>query len=359
VEVNEGLLLVNVRARGQEADRGFSDGASQSSEAFLVTKCLEVRREMQRLQSSAAGLELENEISRLQHLEGSRRPGKWTSPDEALDREQLKTWCRLRDEFLTLLGRTYALEDEGLLRLYGQRVVDWEQWQADLERAHLDWNRHLRELFLVREGPGNEVTLAVFSEQTQWLLDLTGAYYHLGLGQGWQVQLWQFVPRPAAGPGKKTSLARRVVSDSEKFLNPAGKIWVRPWDERKKQLEKAELVQPLEGVVGAALEIRGSAVNWRLTGETGLHILQGKNSGKCLVEAGACSMKEFVPPEGVERRGAIGSQPKRRIYQLERGEVEDLMLRRKFRIRTAELHLLLAEITDQLLQDRIRDMLNS
>ncbi len=90
----------------------------------MVTAGLDLRREMQRLQRSAAGLEMYNEIARLQHLAKRRRPGAWTSAEDARDLERLTQWQRLRDALQALFDRLCTLEDANLLALHGQGTID-------------------------------------------------------------------------------------------------------------------------------------------------------------------------------------------------------------------------------------------
>ncbi len=151
---------------------------------------------------------------------------------------------------------------------------------------------------------------------------------------------------------------RRLVLEPDRLFRGAAKMPVRRWDADDKTLLPPESVDATAGVIGCALTIKGPAVQLRFGPEDGLHVFQDpKGGGKCLVDARPGDIGTYDPPEGIERRGAIGGQPKRRVYQLSRGEAEDLLLRVK--LHAAELHRIIDAATDRVMRRRLREMLET
>src|SRR5262249_32033278 len=72
-------------------------------------------------------------------------------------------------------------------------------------------------------------------------------------------------------------------------------------------------------VLGMARGLPGPAARARFMPEAGLHLfraVKAQEGGRCLVETSEGPVAQYVPPEGVTRRGAIGTQARRRTYDL-------------------------------------------
>jgi ATP-dependent Clp protease ATP-binding subunit ClpA len=354
VELQADSLQVRVRSRLDVSSLAERDVQKRPVE--VVTAGLELRREMQRLQRSAAGLEMHNEIARLEQIEKSRRRGSWQSPEDARDSERLNTWRRLRDRFDALLQTMCALEDDSVLALHGHGTLDAAEIETAIERMRRGWDDGLVELFLVRQGQADQMVLAVFGEKPDLLVLLTAAYFHVLANLGARTRLWQYLPGLPARDGKSVP-ARRLVNDPERLFHQHSKISVRRWDADGKTLLAPESVDALVGVVGCALEIAGPAIQLRFGGESGLHVFtDARQDGRCLVDTGPAGIADYQPPAGIDRRGAIAGA-KRRVYHLDRGDVEDLALRQILHV--SDLRHALEEASDRTLRRRIREMLNS
>jgi ATP-dependent Clp protease ATP-binding subunit ClpA len=354
VELREDQLSIKVRARTDETGRQLGSGGTVAAAAELVTAGLDLRREMQRLERSAAGLEMHNEIARLAHLAKRHRPGAWTSAEDASDLDRLGQWQRLRDAQQALFGRICALEDANLLALYGRGTLDADGLARALDELGRQWENRLIELFLMRERHGDRVTLGIFSEQPALLVQLAQAYWKTAAYRKARSALWQYQPPAHDKPGKPLL---RFVLDPERLFHGAPKVAVRRWDPEAGTLRPQESVDATMGVIGCALTIKGPAVQLRFA-EDGLHIFRDpKGGGRCLVDVRAGDISTYEPPEGIERRGAVAGQPKRRVYQLERGEAEDALLGVK--LRADELHEIIDEATERMMRRRLREMLDS
>ena len=103
-----------------------------------------------------------------------------------------------------------------------------------------------------------------------------------------------------------------------------------------------------------------------IAAEAGLHqFISTHIGGKCLVDAselplrGAKENTFYLPPAGIERRGAIGAQAKRRIIHVDRGMVEDVHLDRKQSWDGNSLANLVAELMEENLRNNARGLLTS
>jgi ATP-dependent Clp protease ATP-binding subunit ClpA len=356
VDLLDGALRVKVRARTEETGRQLGAHALAPAEAALVTAGLDLRREMQQLQRCSAGLEMHNQIVRLEHLVKRHGPDGYKSPEGAQELQQLEQWRGLRDGFAGLFERVCVLDDETLLGVHEHGALDATQLAGELDGLRRVWEDRLIELYLIGEGHADVLTLAVFSEQPALLRRLTTAYLQVGRRRATSVVLFQYLPRPA-DRDKKAPPALRWVVESERFERGAAKIRVRRWKPEGGYFP-AESVDSLAGVIGCAVVICGAVIQLRFSSESGLHIFhEAKGGGRCLVESAPGDIGHYVPPEGIDRRGAIGNRPKRRIYHLERGEVEDVALERRFH--TGDLEAVVDEATELMLRRRIRAMLDS
>jgi hypothetical protein len=265
---------------------------------------------------------------------------------------------RVRDTCRELWERACVLENDSLLAIHGRALFD-VAILAELPALRRRWEDVLLELYILREGAGETVTMAIFGEQPTSVLRLTAAY-HRAVGTGAQrVAVWQFLPGPPAPRDRRLPPAARLVTTPDRLFRGAAKITIRRWDPLQSAFLAAEQVAAMDGVIGCALEIRGPAALLRFVSEDGLHTFhEARGNSICLVDTSAGSVTMYTPPEGIDRRGAIGNQDHRRIYRLEQDEIEDLILDRKFRVRADELHLTLADVIEQVLRRRVRRMLD-
>jgi hypothetical protein len=78
--------------------------------------------------------------------------------------------------------------------------------------------------------------------------------------------------------------------------------------------------------IGIGMQIRALAATPRFAPESGLHVLKSSKQGqpaRVLIEGTESELEAYLPPEGITRRGAIGSQARRRVYDRTLEMVED------------------------------------
>ena len=358
-------LNIHVRARTDEGGRQTAAHGLDTATVQTVGGCVELRRDVQRMERCSAVTELLNEIFRLERIEKRLREGRRVSPSEDTARlGRLSHFRKVRDDLEELRRESYALEDEALLALYGQEPMDRARLASGLERGRQRWNRLLRTLYLMRFEKPDDVTVAVFSEVPELLLQLAGAYAAVAGRLGGTVEVWQLLP-PREGRGQGSSPERRLVLPPPPPFGSFDRLRVRRWDREKKLFPEAETwVAAWEGVIGVALVIQAAAAFPLFRAEDGLHQFNAaRNAGKCLVDTsplpmtGAGEHSFYMPPTGIERRGTIGGQQRRRIYHPERETVEDLLLSRKVPWKDPSLENLLADLLDEAFLESARSIL--
>jgi ATP-dependent Clp protease ATP-binding subunit ClpA len=344
VGLKEDCLDVSVRARTDETGRLATTAGGSPVLREMAPACLDLRRDLQGLQQCPAMLELLNEIYRLEKLE-KRRDFSYNPHLVALQ--------RVRDAQDDLYRRITTLEDQALLTLYSEPAGDTavsgegERLCDELAAGLQKWTELLLALYALGFEKPNEVMVVIFSEQPDLLVSLASAYYALaGRHQG-MASVWQFLASREGQEAGSTPEKRLVTHPEQAFGE--GAIGVRWFDREKKALLNDEVLVPARnGVLGFGMVIEAEAAYLRFAPELGLHEFRGvKQQGKCLVETSDQPMMAYVPPEGIARRGAIGGQTKRRLYSLERGFVEDLLLNRKFDCSKDGLETVLAETLEQ------------
>src|SRR5262249_14215630 len=158
-------LQIHVRARTDEGGRQAGAHGIDAASVETAGGCVELRRDVQRLERCSAVRELLNEIFRLERIEKRVREGKWVSPSEDTQRlGRLAQFRKLRDELRQSWDGAVELEDEALLRLHSQEALDHERLRGSLDEGRQRFNRLLRSLFVMRFDRPDEVTVAVFSQ---------------------------------------------------------------------------------------------------------------------------------------------------------------------------------------------------
>ena len=136
---------------------------------------------------------------------------------------------------------------------------------------------------------------------------------------------------------------------------------MRAFDDKTKTLLPEERVaSPMESVVGLGLAVRAPAALPRFIGEHGLHVFRtAQANGTCLVDTSDCAWREYEPPAGMDRRGNIGRQERRRTYDFSRGILEDERLPGKKLYANADsLPVVLGSALEQVLAHNVKAILN-
>ena len=275
------------------------------------------------------------------------------------DLEVLATLARLRrvaDALKGLQAQVYSLEEEALIDLHGETPVNGPLIETELAGAEGQLHEALLALYVLRFPNPDVVLLAIYSEEPERLFELARAYERL-VGTGSlkrPVEVWQFLPTQA-GRDRDPAPERRLIVAPANYFEGETTIAVRDWDKRTKSLKREEhSAHARQGVIGVSLTLRGTNVFPLLAPETGLHtFVTPKEVQTCLVETSDRTALEYQPPDGIDRRGFIGSQSKRRTYNISQEKIEDALLDARFHWSGHLLDGVLAEVIDQHLRRRL------
>ncbi len=367
VGLSDDTLTVQVRARTDEAGRPLGAQGAQGEVVELVARCVELRRDLQRLHRCSPVLELINEIFRLERLEKRlKQKDRFVHYENTEGLKDLPRLRLLREELEAVSRTVFHLEEEGLVPLYEQGPLAPEEYAPRLTECRARFERLLLTLYLRRFDKPDAVTLAIYSEQQERLFALAQSYFEIARDRGGQVEVWHILP-PSSGRDRNAAPERRMVLEAREAFAQLETVRVRSWDlERRSWAPRSLTVPPRDGVIGLVLAIAAPAGYPFFAMENGLHLFtSSKSPGRCLVESSTLPMightdgSFYQPPAGIERRGAIGSQGKRRTYLLDAQEAQDLWLNRKFTWDRGELTQALARMMDQRLLAEARTLLHS
>jgi ATP-dependent Clp protease ATP-binding subunit ClpA len=401
VSLENDSLRIHARPRTDTSGRVVSAGTGTSFLAEAANRCVEFRRNVQVLEGCRTVREFRNELFQLEreqqrfeqaqrrHLarmarlvgapEDVRRRAEAAAPRLGpAEQERLSQLTRLREiaeGLRDLVSGTAALEDEALLALYASAGVETFD-PADLEAAALPLRRRWDELVLTlycRQFPHcDRITLALFSEDRAWLAELAAAYIGAARYFGMTFDLMACrLPEPGRSPSAK-DLERGPVEESE---TPGAKQYWRKdiliaasiGREPEREVLVRDLVADADALLaelpprlpGLALELHGPAAAPRFTPEQGLHLLRSPKQPQaaCLVVATTEALTAYVPPPGITRKGAIGTQDRRRTCDRGAGVLEDVLLARRIAWQNRSLTAALTEAITEYLRRGLRTML--
>ncbi len=405
VSLEEGALRCAVKPRTDAAGRPLSASTGAAAQTVAAEEAVRLRRLVQALERCRALRELHNELYQLereqerfekrQRVHAVRMARLAEAPEEVrrralasapvvrpADQERMARVARLRqaaDRVRDLVIGAAALEDRWLLRLYGEGgEIGPDERALTATSVSAAWDELLLFLYC-REFPRpDRLTLALFAEDPAWLTELAGAYVAAAKGMGLAVAMIAYLlpdggkqERPAAG--KEQAAETAPVSDQEgeppRQLWRADRLWIpaagrRPEREvlvRKKVEDIASfLAAPPPRLPGLALSLRGAGAAPRFMPEQGLHVLRDPKNPQpiaCLVEGSEAELTDYLPPPGITRRGAIGTQPRRRSYDRGQEVLDDVLLAEKLPWRNDPLAHALAEAINKHLRRAMKALL--
>jgi ATP-dependent Clp protease ATP-binding subunit ClpC len=321
VEIKDNVLSIKAKSELQAA----REPAMQAATTSLVS-VQEIRRHLQKLFRSSAALEMDNEIHRLQFIEKRLTKGVHLGPEDTRRLSRLAAWRRLRCNFDELFATTCLLEDEALLSLMTEPPLVADSIDSRIQAAQAAWKQNLLALYLQRFENPDDVILVLFSEHPEVLVSLAETYFRIVNATKGKAEVWQFLP--GHGKGENLPLARRLVLDASTLFYEASDIRTRAYDNVARSLgAEAIVAKPWNGVVGLALVNHGLGALPRFAGEAGLHVFRtSQGNSACLVDTSEREWRDYTPPAGMDRRGKIGRQERRRVYELEKGTFEDMRI---------------------------------
>jgi ATP-dependent Clp protease ATP-binding subunit ClpA len=341
VTVADGGLQCAVRARVGATGRQLFTAGAGSAAADLSERCLTLRRNVQALARCPDVQELLDAIALLRHNVRRWQHRATRSPEQLTREAELAALARHEDALKRLGQLAAELEDQMLLHLYGPAVLPGasadepdgaaivELVESSLAHVERQWKDVLLGLYARRFSQPDFISVALFCERFEALFELAEAYVRLATERRAGVTLWQFLP-PPEGRSEDDSPERRLVLAARDFFNGQATLDVRDWDKKSKALRAPTRADARAGVIGVLLAFEGPGIHVLLGGESGLHDFQRPNRFEhCLVDTSELRPEKYQPPEGVARRGALGHQPRRRLYHEKLRKVQDVLLDRE------------------------------
>jgi ATP-dependent Clp protease ATP-binding subunit ClpA len=367
VTLEDGALRCAVRPRTDAAGRPIPATGGSAAPAEAAREAVDLRRSVQALDRCRALREFRNELYRLEREQArfekarrahARRAARLAhAPEEVrrrlgpgpkmrpADQERMADLARLRqtaERFRDLESASAALEDRALLALHGDGAAPSPEPGAPSAAAlRASWEELLLSLYCREFPEPDRVTLALFGEEPGWLVELAGAYVGAAQSMGIAVEMAAYLlpdgakpekadttdgapAREGATPPRQYWLDDRLVAAAS-GRTPERDVLVRKWVRDA----PAFLAKPPGRLPGLALGLRGPGAAPRFAPEAGLHLLRAPRLPQpvaCLAEASEARLAEYLPPPGISRRGAIGTQPRRRTYDRIREVLDDALL---------------------------------
>ena len=157
-----------------------------------------LRVETQRLMRSAAMMDLQNQIYRLESLERRLRIAKWQNPEDIEAVAQLARLRKVEAAAKEFAQRISDLEDEAKLMIYGRSAGEPNKIAAAVTTARTDWEQLLLEFYSLRFAEPDKISVTIVSESTAHLFQLGTAYQKFAEAKKAQVELYSVVKRPIA-----------------------------------------------------------------------------------------------------------------------------------------------------------------
>ncbi len=294
--------------------------------------CSELRRKIQRLLHSTTLREFHDEVFRLQELEKRLRRSKWMSEDDAKRIARIVPLIDVIECTKQLSENANRLEDSLLLEFYGKAESVRTELRQDLEKLSSELKKLLFELLSLKYRDASHVTLAIYSENKTRLNRLLRAYYVVA------EKLDLKIRNLIAFTNEGTKLKPGEIEENE---IPAG-TWPldvpREWNILGRVVTKKEITNHKdflsktdEKIIGVLFEFEGRLAQPRFAQEEGRHVfINATQTDQCLVNTSEADWKDYLPPTGLQKRGSIAHQNKRRTYDENKLLIKDDLLEDEF-----------------------------
>ncbi len=360
-----GALRCTVRPRTDAAGRTLPASSGSAVLTETAKEAVELRRLVQALERCRALREFRNELYRLEReqerfekarLRHAARAARLANAPEEVrrrepelrvrpsDQERMAALARLRqtaDRFRNLEAASAALEDRTLLKLHGVAPATAAKDES-VATLRKEWEEILLTLHSRDFPQPDRITLALFGEEPGWLVELAAAYISVARDMGMTVEVVAYLladktkaakeqsaessPEPAEeGEPPRQFWRQDTLIVAASGRTPEREVLQRHWVRQPGAL----FAVPPARLPGLALRLRGPSAAPRFAPEQGLHILRSPRLSQpavCLVEASDARLVDYLPPPGISRRGAIGTQSRRRTYDRNKELLDDPLL---------------------------------
>ena len=287
--------------------RAAKDEAAAARRATgAAATVLALRRQLAKLARSAAVVALENEVPVLAMLERRKGKNRWVAANDHASMNRLRDLRQIMMELQELTRRVEALETTTLGAYHLGRTPDVGTLGREMDEIQAARTRLKRTIFRLGFSKPDEVIVAVFGGNRDWLGELVKVYIDDTAEEGGAVVAFEFILPPAGRAGAEAKPRREAAKD---LANP--------------------LAKPPSGWIGVVMHLRGELCYPKLAPEAGLHKQVNKDSTHlCLIETGVPDrggIGDYTPPAGIHRAGGVHekSAKVRRVFNVEAQEITD------------------------------------
>jgi hypothetical protein len=314
IERDNGTIVPSITGRSGESAKAAARAGT--APAVIASRVLALRREIQQLQRSSSMQELATEISRLEYLEKRLARSTWKSPEDLKRVARLPDLQKRYNAVGHLAEKVNRLEEEALLSLYGILDQDCRRNDAEVTTYSSNWQELMLDIYGSQFEDRDYITLAVFSENAQWLFQLAGAYHRTGLDAQAGLQVCAFCPAPA-----DTKTARRQANPDE-----PDPVYMLGRTTARRELGKPQdwVQAEQDGAVCIAIGIAEHFSYPRYRLEEGVHVLVGvKHNERAFVDSSQSPLEKYRAPAQIRERGSIPRVGHRRRYDYLQWAMED------------------------------------
>jgi hypothetical protein len=269
-----------------------------------------------------------------------------------------------------LVRGTYSLEDRVLKELHqAEQRLDAGPARMEAARLRQEWFDLLFTLYCRQAPQPDRLTLALFSETPSLLCGLADAYRLVAARHQLHIRAIRFtLPASPQPPAREEGQPAEQPDEVKQYWDGHRLIAVATAKQPERVvLERQDVVTEMLGglpaeTLGVALELSGRGAAPRFQDEAGLHLIRLDETRqvpeKGLVETSRRPLREYVPPEGITRRGAIANQPRRRSCDVPRRLVDDEHLGDKRTYQQDTLAELLYAAMEEFLNKKLQGLLS-
>ncbi len=364
VGVSRGLAFVTVQPHAGPVIRTSHEPAKGVAESAQ-----NLRRWHQLLEKATVVRDLENDVYQLGEHEKRillrRRKGKPIGPSDAEVFARLGRLREVRDLLHRHRSTVIDLEDQTLVAFHSGSN---KELSGPVDNATAEWDDLLHRLYALNRTDATSVTLGLFSEHRGNLVQLGEAYRVIARKTGLQALVSAYVTLSAEA-AKEETIRFLQTQDPADFPDlfwenddvlfaKAGAV---PLGVLRRIPLRNDAIETLEpGTIGLGIGIVGTTAEVRYSAEAGLHkfptATDENRNPHVLVSVSANAMAAYCPPVEMVRRGAIPTDPPRRLYDRGEGRVVDYELNEEFTGLWGELDRLLDPALNATVRYRLRQI---
>ncbi len=341
-------ISIKIQQTQPTSESSPSKPLAQSKERSLKQILREVdqlRYRINKLSNSSTILDLTNEVNqlnidvkdsfRLNNLLANR-PVTVPSIDQ-IRRAKIGRLKEILDAHLRLQKQCADLDEKVSLAYYMKDDSPIEEWQSQVQKLNQDWFDLLYRLYELKQTKSLAVSLAIFSDDPDWLEELARAYFETAQGLGMPVSGYRYLL--VSSQGGKTSeeeepaphqlrwipSERRDKGDLEYlFSTKNSSLQILAIRQKLTDFEEPFVVPDCFGI---CLGIQDKMAYLRFSQEEGIHLWQdskNKLKSKALILASNGNPEDFLPPTHFQLASKLSdSASTRRVYRADRQLIHD------------------------------------